>query len=234
MNSYSSFSKISLNSPRKENDNRIEEISKLAQRVSCTRENETVQTQTAIPLTYTAFRRKRKNQRKGCLLNLKREIGLQVRLMKPTSIAEAKGQAVETELWLGDAQPAKILTNTKPTARFLPRPVPALRSHANTTPRAQNFNKQLVDGSKMNCHKCGKLGDLAVQCYVKPQNFKNPINPTRPPQVRMVQDEDYTAKKMNREEIEEQIHYEETAEYLQFMDDYDRYEEEETEEVTTC
>ena len=78
------------------------------------------------------------------------------------------------------------------------------------------------------------LWHLATQCYVKPQNFQNPINPRRPPQVRTIQDEDYTAKKMNQEEMEEQIHYVETAEYLQSMDDYDRYEVEEPEEITTC
>ena len=125
----------------------------------------------------------KRDQLETYLLNLKREIGLQVRLMKPNSIAETQGQVVETEM------PAKILTNTKPTARFTPRPVPALRPHANTT-RDQNYDTPLADRSKMNCHKCGKLGHLVTQCYVKPQNFQNPINPTRPPQVRTVQDED--------------------------------------------
>ena len=38
------------------------------------------------------------------LLNIKREIGTQIRLLKPSTITEAQTHAVEIEMWLKESQ----------------------------------------------------------------------------------------------------------------------------------
>ena len=38
------------------------------------------------------------------LFHLKREIGLQIRLLKPTTLAEAQGYASETEMWIKESR----------------------------------------------------------------------------------------------------------------------------------
>ena len=69
------------------------------------------------------------------LLNLKREIGIQVRLLKPNTISEAQALAIETEIWLKDSQPVKRIP----------------RLPMKTTPMTQNSTMRLSDRSKMNC-----------------------------------------------------------------------------------
>ena len=41
------------------------------------------------------------------LLNLKKEIGTQIRLLKLNTITEAQTHAIETEMWLKESQPAR-------------------------------------------------------------------------------------------------------------------------------
>ena len=96
------------------------------------------------------------------MLNLRREIGMQVRLLKPATISEAQSHAIETETWLKDSQPARQAIPKSPV-RPWPRPVGPSRSNANTTPFAKN-TQQPVKGP-MNCHKCGKIGHFASQCF---------------------------------------------------------------------
>ena len=70
----------------------------------------------------------------------------------------------------------------------------------------------------MTCHKCGKLGHIATQCYA--QHFSSGQFRNRPPQnpVRQIQEiEDYgndtsclEFQEISCEEIDEQLKYEET------------------------
>ena len=46
--------------------------------------------------------------------NLKTEIGLQVRLMKLTTLLKAQNHATETEMWLRESQPIINLTLSRP------------------------------------------------------------------------------------------------------------------------
>ena len=72
----------------------------------------------------------------------------------------------------------------------------------------------------MTCHKCGKIGHFASQCFVKIRNFQQGQFQTRPPQpVSNIQKEQpqLEAKQdyyeMSQEEINKQIRYEEAAEF---------------------
>ena len=161
------------------------------------------------------------------MLNLRREIGMQVRLLKSATISEAQSHAIETETWLKDSQQARQAI-PKPPVRPWPRPVGPSRSNANTTPFAKN-TQQPVKGP-MNCHKCGKIGQFASQCFK--QGFPQGTNLRRTPQpVRAVQEEEDTdGIEMIQEEILEQMNFEESAEYQLYADDYEQSEQDEEQE----
>ena len=93
-----------------------------------------------------------------------------------------------------------------------------------------NSNMHLQERTHMTCHKCGKLGHIATQCYAKAQNFPLGQFQNRPPQnpVRNIQEikdqgNDTSClefQEMSYEEIDEQLNYEETAEFQTFEGDY--------------
>ena len=58
------------------------------------------------------------------LLNLEKEIGTQIRLLKPNTVTEAQTHAIETEMWLKESQPARTQVVTRPVLKYLPRPQP--------------------------------------------------------------------------------------------------------------
>ena len=66
------------------------------------------------------------------LLNLKKEIGTQIRLLKTNTITEAQTHAIETEMWLKESQSARTQLVTRPVLKYLPRPKPVPQSNANT------------------------------------------------------------------------------------------------------
>ena len=88
----------------------------------------------------------------------------------------------------------------------------------------------LRERTQMACHKCGKLGDIVTQCYAKAQNFRLWQFQNRPPQnpARNIQeiedqgnDRSYLElQEISYEEIDEQLNYEETAEFQTFAGDY--------------
>ena len=153
--------------------------------------------------------------------------------MKPRTIIDAQTHAIETEMWLKESQsirhsvPQKVTSRPPPRSTFQPRPSP------NTTPRTPNASMPLADRSKMNYHKCGKIGHFASQCMTKPQvfspghNFKRP-----PPPVRTLQEEETEGIEMSQEEVQEQIDYEDSAECLQYAEDSDLFKPEEELENT--
>lgn len=53
------------------------------------------------------------------LINLKRDIGLEVKAQKPSSLTEAQDLAIEKEIWLGEAQPIRPPSFNKPIPHFL-------------------------------------------------------------------------------------------------------------------
>ena len=96
------------------------------------------------------------------LLNLKKEIGTQIRLLKPNTITEAQMHAIETEMWLKKSQPARTQVLTRPVLKYLSRPQPLPQHSANTNGiRTPNHSLLLADKVKMNCYKCGKKGHFA-------------------------------------------------------------------------
>ena len=167
------------------------------------------------------------------LLNLKKEIGTQIRLLKPSTITEAQTHAIETEMWLKESQPARTQLVTRPVLKYLPRPQPEPRSNANTNGiRTPNHSLPLAERVKMNCYKCGKTGHFANQCHIR-QGFQPSQNVKRPPQpIRMLQEESTDAIEMTPEEVQEQIDFEDSAEFLPYAEDSDLLEQEEEQEVT--
>lgn len=163
------------------------------------------------------------------LMNLRREIGLQVKAQKPTNIGEAQNMATEMETWLKESQPRVPIREPQyqPKKEFRPANIQP-RSQANTTPRVPNQSMPLASRMEMKCHKCGKLGHFANQCYAK-QNFQQGHFPKRPPNpVRNIQEEETNyldQRKMTQEEIEEQKAYEEGAEYQVYAENFYPYEE---------
>ena len=119
------------------------------------------------------------------LLNSKREIGLQIRLLKPTTLAEAQGYASKTEMWIKKSQPARI-PPPKPAPRAFIRPTSQSRPSSNTTgaaPKIPNQNIALADRTKMSCHKCGKLGHCILMYYMVKQGFQTGQFQKRSPQI---------------------------------------------------
>ena len=163
------------------------------------------------------------------LLNLKKEIGTQIRLLKLNTITEAQAHAIETEMWLKESQPARTQLVARPVLKYLPRPQPVPRSNANTY---ITHSLPLADRVKMICYKCVKTGHFANQCHVR-QGFQPNLIVKRPPQpVRMVQEENTDALQMTPEEVQEKIEYEESAEYQPYADDSGPNEQEEEQENT--
>ena len=174
-----------------------------------------------------------KESTKRYLLNLRREIGLQVKAQKPTNLSEAQNYAVEMEMWLKEAQPTlKLQPSFRPpiklnqvsqTKQFAPRQnLPHVTGSTNRT----NSNIHTQEKSRLTCHKCGKLGHFAQQCQVR-TNFPMGTFGTRPPQaIRNIQNESEECLEYFQippEEEREQIHYEESAECLPSVEDCNLY-----------
>ena len=169
------------------------------------------------------------------LLNLGKEIGTQIRLLKPNTITKARAHAIEAEMWLKESQPARTQVVTRPLVKHLPRPQPLPRHSANTNGiRTLSHSLPLADRVKMNCYKCGIKGHFANQFHVR-QAFQPGLKVKRPPQpVTMLQEENTNALQMTLEEIQEQIDYEDSAEFLPYAEDSDLLEQEEEQETTNC
>ena len=145
------------------------------------------------------------------LLNLKREIGLQVRLMNPKTLGEAQNFGSETEMWMKESHQStkQQIVTPRPPIGIINRLTPPPRTLANSTPpKAHNRSMPLVDRSQIKCHKCRKLGHFATQCFTNTQNFRKGTTQKQPPEIRTTREseamEDYLDKQeMTQEEITE-------------------------------
>ena len=153
-------------------------------------------------------------------------------------MSEAQQMASEFEMRLKELQPIRIQNPAlRSTPKFMPKPQ-IFRPQANTSspqPRPLNQNMSLQDRSKMTCHKCGKIGHFASQCLIKPQGFQLRQFQKRPPQpVRNIQEanELTDSTEMTSEEIEEQLTYEEQAEFHLYPENCNPCVESEEEEST--
>ena len=130
----------------------------------------------------TVFPIEEKESLKRYMLNLRREIGPQVKAQKPRNLCKAQNQAAEMEMWLKESQPTRPLTQAP--MRIHPRvltrsSIPSTKSlHAPPASRNRPFrpvipnsNMPLQEKTQMTCHKCGKLGHIATEYYAKAQNF---------------------------------------------------------------
>ena len=155
------------------------------------------------------------------LLNLKREIGSQVRLMNPKTSGEAQNFASETEMWMKDSHQStkQQIVTLRPPVGFINKPTPPSRTLANTTPqKAYNESMPLVDRSFDNASTIHRIFRKA-----RPRNG--------PPKYEQSGDQkqwkNYSDKQeMTQEEITEQINYEERAKSLHYPEDCSQYTEE--------
>ena len=100
------------------------------------------------------------------LLNLRKEIATQIRLLKPNTITEAQTHAIEAEMWLKESQPARTQVVTRPVLKYLPKPQPLPRHSANTNGiRTPNHSLPLADRVKMNYYKCVKTGHFEIELF---------------------------------------------------------------------
>ena len=175
---------------------------------------------------------------KKYLLNLRWELGMQVKPLKPANLTEAENHAIETETWVKEGHsPGITRTNSlfKPPVRINASAPARQGTPATTASHAlQTSTRPPTDKGKQTCHKCGKMGHFAAQCQVKNPSFIAGQHTNRPPQVRTIQEEEtVTYDPMTEEEINEQAHYEESAEYQPCMDDYNQSPEGNTTESPT-
>lgn len=125
-----------------------------------------------------------KESLKRYMLNLRREIGLQVKAQKPAALGEAQNYAIEMELWLRELQPASQKNLAlRPMTRSITTRTPISMQISTKVP---NPNTSSGDRNKMTCYKCGKVGHLSGQCMAKPQHFSQEHFPKCPPQIRNV------------------------------------------------
>lgn len=136
------------------------------------------------------------------VINLKREIGLQVRPLKPKNISEAQNYAAESEMWIRESQPIRQVPTLRPIQRTFMKPMTPPRPFANTTAPKPGQHLQ-NDKSKMSCHRCGKMGHFASQCPNKPQGFHPGQYVKRPPQINQISEEQ-SFEPMPQEEYIEQ------------------------------
>ena len=147
-----------------------------------------------------AIQTEEKESLKRYMLNLRREIGLQVKAQKPKNLCEAQNQAAEMEIWLKESQPTRPLTQAP--MRMHPRVLtrsgisstksfhaPSASGNRPFRPVIPNSNMPLQERNPMTCHRSGKLGHIATQCHAKAQNFPLRSFRNRPPQkpVRNIQ-----------------------------------------------
>ena len=99
------------------------------------------------------------------LLNLKKEIGTQIRLLKPNTITEAQTHAIETEMWLKESQPARTQVVTRPVLKYLPRPQPLPRPSANTK-GIRTSNHSLPETQKGNRYILSMQDRLTRYIYI--------------------------------------------------------------------
>lgn len=175
------------------------------------------------------------------IINLKREIGLQVRPLKPKSISEAQNYAAESEMWIRESQPVRQAPILRPAQRTFIKPMTPPRPFANTTSFKPAQHVQ-SDRNKMSCHKCGKLGHFASQCQTKPQGFHPGQYVKRPPQINQVleeqsleptsQEEDTEQEEMTDQEWVEHENQQEQAEFQLFAENYSQLKANDLDEST--
>ena len=106
---------------------------------------------------------------------------------------------------LKESQTVRHSVPQKAIPRLPSRPIFQPRPNANATPRTPNASMPLADRSKMNCHKCGKIGHFASQYMTKPQGFPPGHNFKRPP-VRILQEEKTQETEMSQEEVPQGVY----------------------------
>ena len=104
---------------------------------------------------------------KKYIMNLKEEIGSQVRPLKPKTINDAQREALEAEVWYKEKQQTRARSQI-----IVKRPIhQQLHQITFMRPSLPNSNMPLVQRVQLKCNHCQKPGHVESQCYIKNKNF---------------------------------------------------------------
>lgn len=151
---------------------------------------------------------------KRYIMNLRDEIGSQVRPLKPSTIVNAQQEALEAETWYREKLKSKVLTiakshphtNNTRSENSNRRQFPHQQIHNKEKQfEPPNHNLPLSQRSMMTCNFCKKLGHTENQCYHKQNsNFHGTQNQKRPPQRIHYTTETVSEEEINHKEVEKE------------------------------
>ncbi|XP_043474855.1 uncharacterized protein LOC122506621 [Leptopilina heterotoma] len=135
---------------------------------------------------------------KRYMMNIRRDIGLQIKAQRPLNLNEAQMQALELELWFQESDYQNLSNKINAPAVHVPTQI-----------------------KQVSCYKCGKTGHMTKECTTS-ANFRDGRLPKRPPEVIRVTREDQEFSDfqvMTEEEMQHHEQYEKNVEYQPCVDD---------------
>lgn len=184
-----------------------------------------------------ALHTEEKSAIKRYIMNLKEDIGIQVRPLKPSTLKQAQQDALESEIWYKErnVSKSKQLSNL-PTRSYKPQGNPLSLKFNNSQPmkypslnNPPNHSMPLQNRMQLFCNFCKKSGHVESQCYSKQKNFQKGYPASRPPErVNQLQvEENLYRESQETSHDTPELYDQETAsiEYQWCQEDYIQYEE---------
>ena len=125
---------------------------------------------------------------KKYIMNLKEDIGTQVRPLKPTTLNQAQQEALESEVWFKERNQGRIRApqslpqkHNKPTTSPFQRQVTTNQVKYPSLSNPPNHAMPLQQRLQLFCNFCKNVGHQESQCYSKQKNFQKGVHSSRPP-----------------------------------------------------
>lgn len=135
-----------------------------------------------------ALQTEEKSAIKRYIMNLKEEIGSQVRPLRPVTLNLAQQEALESEIWCQEKGQARsrfgqptLPRSNRPVTPQVQRPLQEGHIKYPTMNIVPNHSMPLQQRLQLFCSHCKKPGHKESQCYLKQRNFQKMSSPNRPP-----------------------------------------------------
>lgn len=136
-----------------------------------------------------ALQTEEKSSIKRYIMNLKEDIGIQVRPLKPLTLMQAQQDALESEIWYKERNISKSRLPNLPPRPYKPQGNPLVSKFNNSQftkypslNNPPNHSMPLQNRMQLFCKICKKAGHVEEQCYSKQKNFQKGYPTSRPPE----------------------------------------------------